>query len=437
MLHSLHSLINIRFFAHLYFSTIIRLLLIVYGEIHDSYSEVPYTDIDYKVVVDGARGILNDGSPFNRHTFRYSPIYAFMQIPSVLLHPAVGKIIYSGFDIWVAVLIYKLVKDELRFQYSRLKKTDCLQSVNIKCPEIVAKVSACFWLYNPLTAVISTRGNGDSFSSFIVILTLYMIMKAFKVNEQRLSLLLIFYAGILHGLAIHLRLYPLFFSLAYYLALSEHSTCRIADFIRKLICPCKKQLLLIMGTVTSLTTLTLLFYKLYGFKFLYEAYIYHLVRKDLRHNFSLYFLMQYLGSDTEGLSSLQKLLVLMPQLIMIVFLTFAFGQFRQSLPFCIFTITFVMVTYNSVVTSQYFIWYLALLPLCFSNFKSIGIGTAVSYFSLWVLAQGLWLLPAFLLEFQGWNTFYWLWLQSIVFFIVNNFLLIQLIKNFDFITYKH
>ncbi|KAL9913264.1 phosphatidylinositol glycan anchor biosynthesis class M isoform 2-T3 [Glossina fuscipes fuscipes] len=366
-----------------------------------------------------------------------SPIYAFMQIPSVLLHPAVGKIIYSGFDIWVAVLIYKLVKDELRFQYSRLKKTDCLQSVNIKCPEIVAKVSACFWLYNPLTAVISTRGNGDSFSSFIVILTLYMIMKAFKVNEQRLSLLLIFYAGILHGLAIHLRLYPLFFSLAYYLALSEHSTCRIADFIRKLICPCKKQLLLIMGTVTSLTTLTLLFYKLYGFKFLYEAYIYHLVRKDLRHNFSLYFLMQYLGSDTEGLSSLQKLLVLMPQLIMIVFLTFAFGQFRQSLPFCIFTITFVMVTYNSVVTSQYFIWYLALLPLCFSNFKSIGIGTAVSYFSLWVLAQGLWLLPAFLLEFQGWNTFYWLWLQSIVFFIVNNFLLIQLIKNFDFITYKH
>uniref|UniRef100_A0A1A9WV10 GPI alpha-1,4-mannosyltransferase I, catalytic subunit n=1 Tax=Glossina brevipalpis TaxID=37001 RepID=A0A1A9WV10_9MUSC len=432
----LDTLINIKINTHLYFSTFIRLLLIVYGEIHDAYSEVPYTDIDYKIVMSGARGILNGDSPFNRHTFRYSPVYAFIQIPSVLLHPAVGKLIYSSFDIWVAVLIYMLVRDELRFQYSQVKKTDCLDNNDIKHPEIVAKASACFWLYNPLTAVISTRGNGDSFSSFIVILTLYMIIKALRAKEQHKSLLLTFYAGILHGLAIHLRLYPIFFSLAYYLALSERLTCRVTDFMKKLIRPSKKQLLLVVGTITSLAILTLLFYKLYGLKFLYEAYVYHLIRKDARHNFSLYFLMQYLGSDTEELSSLQKVLVLMPQLIMILFLTFAFGQFRQSLPFCIFAITFVMVTYNSVVTSQYFVWYLALLPLCFSNFKSIGIGTGISYFSMWILAQGLWLLPAFLLEFEGWNTFYWLWLQSIVFFMVNNILLIQLIKHFDFITYK-
>lgn len=56
---------------HLFFSIVIRLLLIIYGEIQDQMSEVPYTDIDYRVVTDGARHIHNGRSPFDRHTYRF------------------------------------------------------------------------------------------------------------------------------------------------------------------------------------------------------------------------------------------------------------------------------------------------------------------------------------------------------------------------------
>jgi GPI mannosyltransferase 1 subunit M len=56
---------------HLCISIVIRILLIIYGEIQDQISEIPYTDIDYRVVTDGARHILNNRSPFARHTYRF------------------------------------------------------------------------------------------------------------------------------------------------------------------------------------------------------------------------------------------------------------------------------------------------------------------------------------------------------------------------------
>ena len=57
---------------HLLYSIVIRLVLIAYGEIQDKISEVPYTDVDYRVVTDGAWHIYNGRSPFNRHTDRKS-----------------------------------------------------------------------------------------------------------------------------------------------------------------------------------------------------------------------------------------------------------------------------------------------------------------------------------------------------------------------------
>ncbi|EDW31732.1 GL11273 [Drosophila persimilis] len=443
------QILHITFRTHLLISALIRLVLICYGQIHDSKSAVPYTDIDYKVVTDGARQVLAGDTPFARHTYRYSPIMAYLQTLNILVHPACGKLLYATFDLLIATLIYHLVHMEIKSQYQKTvqhllskfnrphEPDQSLDALDERShPENIARVSACCWLYNPLTAVISTRGSGDCFSSFFVILTIYLLIRSEHKSSQKHWL--IFAAGLSHGLVIHLRLYPLLFSLAYYLSLSSRLTRTPFDFLRQIMRPNKQQFCLVLGTLLSLVAFTWTFYSLYGWQYIYEAYLYHFVRKDPRHNFSLQFLLQYLGSaaTVEESALLTKLLVVAPQFCLILYLSLSFGQFRQTLPFCIFTVAFVIVTYNSVVTSQYFIWYLAILPLCLNNFKLLSWSRSIFLLVLWLLAQALWLLPAYLLEFKTWNSFNWIGLQGAVFFVTNGYILEQLLSHYGFTQFK-
>lgn len=82
--------------------------------------------------------------------------------------------------------------------------------------------------------------------------------------------------------------------------------------------------------------------------FLYETYLYHIVRKDIRHNFSPYFYMLYLtaGDDT---SFLVKSLTFCPQLLLLVAIAV---RFHGDLPFSCFLCTFTFVMLNKVCTSQ-------------------------------------------------------------------------------------
>ena len=77
------------------FSAILRLLLIVYGEWQDSHMEVRYTDIDYFVFSDAADLVSKGESPFERSTYRYSPLLAFLLVPNSLLHRSWGKLLFS------------------------------------------------------------------------------------------------------------------------------------------------------------------------------------------------------------------------------------------------------------------------------------------------------------------------------------------------------
>ncbi|XP_034103862.1 GPI mannosyltransferase 1 [Drosophila albomicans] len=409
------QLLKLSFPAHLVISAFLRLTLICYAQIHDAKSTVPYTDIDYKVVTDGARFILDGGTPFARHTYRYSPIMAYIQIPNIMLHPVFGKLIYSLCDLLVGQLIYALVRLEAG-EATTIKKK--------------AIISACCWLYNPLTAVISTRGSGDSFTSLFVISCIYLLVKS---KDQPSNYFAVFCAGLAHGFVIHLRLYPIFFSLAYYLCLSGGPIRNSIELIQRIVVPNKQQICLVLGTLIGFTVFTLTFYKIYGWQYLHESYFYHFVRKDVRHNFSLYFLMQYLNnSDAAEESTLFiKFLIMGPQLLLVVYLSVSFAQLRQTLPFCVFSLAFVIVTYNSVVTSQYFVWYLAVLPLCLTKFQLMSCSRCVFLLVLWICGQALWLLPAYLLEFKTWHTFNWIGLQGAVFFIINNYILTQLITNYD------
>ncbi|CAO1428515.1 unnamed protein product [Diamesa hyperborea] len=419
---------------HLIISLIIRLLLIVYGEVQDQISEVPYTDVDYRVVTDGARRVYESKSPFKRHTYRYTPLLAIALLPNIYLHRCFGKILFVLFDLVIAILIKCIIMDE----YHLLKF------------EKIGNFSAYVWLYNPLTMIIATRGNGDSITCSFVLISIYYLLKVQQRNKsdattatsvqeddkrEKENEKCVIMSGLFHGLAIHFRLYPIFFSLAYYLYLSDHKndSNSFLTVLKCIIKPNRKQILLVLSVLKVLIFTTGIFYLLYHYEFLYESIIYHFVRKDTRHNFSLFFYLQYLNSD-KCISLIEKLLTITPQLVLIVLISFNFCRTRQTFQFALFLIAFIMVTYNPVITSQYFVWFLSLLPLAINNLRNLTIKRVILLPSMWFLGQGSWLMSAYFLEFRGFNTFDFIWLQSVIFFIINIIIVQILITDFDVYT---
>lgn len=448
---------------HLVYSIVIRLVLIAYGEFQDQVSEVPYTDVDYRVVTDGARHIYNGRSPFNRHTYRYTPLLAIFLLPNIYLHRCFGKILFAVFDLVIAVIIKLIIVDEYHLMLNqsnsieenkakmekkfsngagkaKVRPSSSKKEVSGKWFsssdrqkfERMGNFSAYVWLYNPLTMVIATRGNGDAITCSLVLMSIYYLLKIQengsreKENEKN-----VIKCGIFHGLAIHFRLYPIFFSLAYYMYLSDDRTQinGIPSIVKCILRPNRKQVLLVVSVMKVLIFTTGIFYLLYNYQFLYESIIYHLVRKDTRHNFSLYFYLQYLNSGEVNI--VEKLLTVMPQLVLIILISFHFCRTRQTIQFALLLIAFIMVTYNPVITSQYFVWFLSLLPLTVNNFRSLTIRQMIILPSLWFLGQGLWLLSAYFLEFKGINSFDFIWLASVIFFIINIIIVQILIENYE------
>lgn len=427
--------LHLSFGQHVIINVIIRLVLIVYGEIQDGLSEVQYTDVDYKVVTDGARHVLQGESPYERHTYRYSPLLAYLMVSNVIGHKFVGKVIFAAFDLLVGLLIKRIVVQEFletfRENATAMQKQVKSRVLNRPIDSLLlpekyqdkAVLSALVWLYNPFSMVIGTRGNGDSIICFLVLLTLYCILK------PKAGFAIHFAVGLIHGLAIHYRVYPLIFSLSYYIFAAGPNKLNITTILL----PNRKQIGLVAGTMFSLGGLTILFYTLYGYDFLYETYLYHFIRKDTRHNFSIYFYMQYLNAD-HSIPITYKLLTILPQLIIILAVTLLFSRSRKTLAFAIFLQTFTLVTFNSVLTSQYFVWFMAVFPVCLANFARFPHRSTLSFGLVWILTQGIWLLSAYFLEFKGWNTFNLIWLHGCVFFAANMLLLHRLIGNFSVVA---
>ncbi|XP_055309532.1 GPI mannosyltransferase 1 isoform X2 [Sitodiplosis mosellana] len=122
------------------------------------------------------------------------------------------------------------------------------------------------------------------------------------------------------------------------------------------------------------------------------------------------------------------------ELLILLVINAYYGIHRITLGFCIFLHAFLMVTFNPVCTSQYFLWYLSILPICLKNLRSLKINRALSYCALWCSVQAMWLISAYLLEFKGWNTFDFINMQSAIFFSANCFIMKVLIDNFDVIA---
>lgn len=76
--------------------------LLALGAWQDAHLEVKYTDIDYEVVTDGAAFMAQGLPPFQRSTYRYTPLLAAALLPNVHLHKAWGKLLFCAADLLAA-----------------------------------------------------------------------------------------------------------------------------------------------------------------------------------------------------------------------------------------------------------------------------------------------------------------------------------------------
>lgn len=369
----------------------IRLILICYGRIQDVLFDVKFTDVDYRVFVDAANHVVDGNSPFNRATYRYTPLIAWILTPCHFFLEF-GKLLFVTFDLLNAYIVYKLCK----------------------LNQIDAYLAVILALFNPLTIVISSRGNAESLISFNVLLILYFL------QTDRWTL-----AAILHGFAIHMKIYPvIYLSSVFFHFLPEENKSKKNNVILTLLCNFRGIAYILLALITFLT-LTFTFYLIYGWEYLNESLLYHFSRTDIKHNFSPYFYLLYLFEKSSSLRWI-SLIAFIPQLVLVLLFSW---KYRKDLNFCWFITTLAFVTFNKVCTSQYFVWYITFLPLILSKFN-FSINQIAKMSTLWFGAQGIWLYFAYLLEFRGVDTFMLIWLSSLLFLFVNCWLIVNFVRSY-------
>ncbi|KPP58129.1 GPI mannosyltransferase 1-like [Scleropages formosus] len=377
-----------------------RTVLICFGIYQDKTMVVKYTDIDYHVFTDASRLVTQGVSPYGRATYRYTPLLAWILTPNIYLTPAFGKLLFITCDIISGCLMYGMLQrrglgSEAACHYCAL------------------------WLLNPLPMGVSTRGNAEAMLSILVLTTLDFLERGHVAC-----------AAAFYGLSVHMKIYPVTYALPIALFLQARQPPRTAaprsTLVKVLEMFLSRDLILfavVSGGVFS--GLTLLFYYRYGWEFLQETYLYHLTRRDIRHNFSAYFYMLYLTAESSW-GPLLGLIAFLPQLFLLLLTSLAF---YSDLAFCCFLNTAIFVSFNKVCTSQYFLWYLSLLPLVLPRL-TLSLKEGLGMLALWFAGQVIWLAPAYYLEFEGYDTFALIWLASLLFLFINTLVLVKMITHY-------
>jgi GPI mannosyltransferase 1 subunit M len=122
----------------------LRLTAIYYFSRSDNYYEGLFkniVDVDYKVYLDAS---LYD-SPYQRHTYRYSPLLAWMVAPSYDTHQLFGKALIALFDALSIVFIYKIFEGR--------------GNQDAQANSKAAKIVSFFYCLNPVLIYLTVRGS--------------------------------------------------------------------------------------------------------------------------------------------------------------------------------------------------------------------------------------------------------------------------------------
>ncbi|RPA91013.1 hypothetical protein L873DRAFT_353888 [Choiromyces venosus 120613-1] len=381
-------------------SIVLRITLLFYGLYQDATSPLKYTDIDYYVFTDASRYLLsnsNSSTPYSRETYRYTPLLAWLLLPTALSPQffffSFGKIVFAAADVLAGWLIYVVL-------------------TNGGMGRRRAGWFAGIWLVNPMVATISTRGSSEGLLGVLVVGIVWAVL--------RRQVLL---AGVLMGLATHFKIYPVIYAPAIVWWLESVGEGEGKGWFGKMVGFVNWERV-VFGTA-ALGTFVGLNVWIYDEPFLQHTYLHHLSRIDHRHNFSPYNTLLHLTSSPTGRSDYPFASIpFLPQLLLsalIIPLAFA----KNDLPATMFAQTFAFVTFNKVCTSQYFMWYIVLLPFYLPGsvlLRRPWVGGVA--LGLWVVSQAAWLQQGYELEFLGKPTFMpGLWAASLAFFAVNVWLL--------------
>lgn len=167
---------------------LLRLVLMIYGRYKDLHGHgIKYTDIDYLVFTDAARFLSQGRSPYDRATYRYTPLLAWMLLPTTWDSGGwwfeFGKALFAAGDVVTGWLIWRVLEGQRGMVRGR------------------ALSYASLWLLNPMVANISTRGSSEGLLAVLVVAILW------AVGERRTKL-----AGLLLGLGVHFKIYPFIYA---------------------------------------------------------------------------------------------------------------------------------------------------------------------------------------------------------------------------------
>ncbi|KAI5846395.1 PIG-M-domain-containing protein [Morchella snyderi] len=382
-------------------SAALRAGMFFYGLYQDAHSALKYTDIDYYVFTDASRCVAMGQSPYDRETYRYTPLLAWLLLPTAVQPQwfwfSFGKVLFAVGDLIAGWLIYSV----LRTSYGGMDKGRALKFASI-------------WLLNPMVATISTRGSSEGLLGVMVVGLVWAAMKRKAMTT-----------GVLLGLAVHFKIYPVVYGPAILWWMEDRKmgqtiTQKTFGFFTV------SRIKFSLSALVTFIGLNLAMWKIYRDPFIIHTYLHHVERLDHRHNFSPYNILLYLTSPPSmGDPSFPYASVaFLPQLFLSgVLLPLAFAKW--DLPTTLFAQTFAFVAFNKVCTSQYFMWYIVLLPFYLhtsSLLRSPKLG--FSALGAWVLTQASWLQQGYELEFLGHSTFFpGLWGSALAFFVVNCWLL--------------